>query len=117
MGRIGWYKGAMNQYCGGTTLYLGANCWKGWSGMKHRITLNADALGYKIPTHADIPDYHFYLNETPDPYGPFGLKGISEPMGPAVGAAIANAIYNACGARLDSTPFTPDKILAALGKA
>jgi len=117
-GRVGWYKGAMNQFYGGNTLYIGLNGFEGLvKDEATGITLNADYIGYKIPTHADIPNYFLTMNETPDPYGPMGLKGIAEPMGPAVGACIANAIYNASGARLYATPFTPDKLLAALGKA
>jgi len=118
MGRIGWYKGAQNQYYGGNTLYLGlatTECMV--KDESTGITLNPDFVGYKLLTHADIPEYHLHMDETPDPYGPMGLKGIAEPMGPAIGGATANAIYNACGARITTSPLTCYKILAALGKA
>lgn len=117
-GRVGWYKGAMNQFYGGKTLFMGLNCFEGLvKDEATGITLNPDYLGYKIPTHADIPNYNLFFFENPDPYGPMGAKGISEPQSPAIGPAIANAIYNAVGARVNDTPVTPDKILKALGKA
>ncbi|HVP23666.1 MAG TPA: xanthine dehydrogenase family protein molybdopterin-binding subunit [Conexivisphaerales archaeon] len=47
----------------------------------------------------------------------FGMKGMGEPPLNPPSAAITNAIYNACGARVFSLPLTPDKILKALGKA
>lgn len=118
MGRIGWYRGAENQYYGGNTLYLSLSTTECMvKDESTGITLNPDFVGYKLLTHADIPTYHLNMNETPDPYGPMGLKGIAEPMGPAIQAATANAIYNACGARIYSSPLTCYKILAALGKA
>lgn len=117
-GRVGWYTGAMNQFMGGQTTYMGLSCFEGLvKDEATGITLNPDFLGYKIPTHADIPNYNFYFFENPDPYGPMGIKGIGEPMSPAIGPAIANAIYNAVGARVNDTPLTPDKILKAMGKA
>ncbi|MCL2150425.1 MAG: xanthine dehydrogenase family protein molybdopterin-binding subunit [Dehalococcoidia bacterium] len=118
IGRVGWYKGAMNQFYGGKTLFMGLNCFEGMvKDEATGITLNPDYLGYKIPTHADIPNYDLNFFENPDPYGPMGMKGVSEPQSPAIGPAIANAIYNAVGARVTDTPITPDKILKALGKA
>jgi len=117
VGRVGWYKGAMNQFYGGKTLFMGLNCFEGMiKDEATGITLNPDYLGYKIPTHADIPSYKLSFFENPDPYGPMGLKGIAEPQSPAIGPATANAIYNAVGARVSSTPVSPDKILKALGK-
>lgn len=117
VGRVGWFVGSMNQFMGGSTLYLGLNCFEGMvKDEATGITLNPNYEGYKIPTHADIPNYNFYLFENPEPYGPMGIKGIAEPMGPAIGPAIANAIYNAVGARVNDTPVTPDKVLKAMGK-
>ena len=79
--------------------------------------LNPDYQNYKIATNCECPDWDLNLYECPDPYGPFGAKGICEPQSPAIAPAIANAIYNAIGARLYTTPFTPENILEALGKA
>jgi 4-hydroxybenzoyl-CoA reductase alpha subunit len=71
-------------------------------------------LEYKSPTTLDMPPVETYLIEEPDPNGPFGAKEVGQgpllPMMPAV----ANAIYDACGVRVDELPITPDKILRAL---
>ena len=49
-----------------------------------------------------------------DPQGPYGAKDVGEPHTHPGPAAIANAIYDATGARIKSLPITPDKILRAL---
>ena len=50
----------------------------------------------------------------PEPTGPFGAKGIGEAAMNPVAAAYANAIANAIGVRVPTTPLTPNKVLAAL---
>ena len=52
--------------------------------------------------------------ERPAENGPFGAKGIGEMTANAPIPAIANAIYDACGVRLESMPFTPEKVLRGL---
>jgi xanthine dehydrogenase molybdenum-binding subunit len=52
--------------------------------------------------------------ETDDPAGPFGAKGIGEPGCVPTAPAIANAIYDAIGVRINDLPITPEKIVAAL---
>jgi CO/xanthine dehydrogenase Mo-binding subunit len=52
--------------------------------------------------------------ERPAENGPFGAKGIGEMTANAPIPALANAIYDACGVRLESMPFTPEKILRGL---
>lgn len=81
------------------------------------VTLNANYLDYKIPTHADVPDIPVILYERISQYGPFGAHGIGEPILGPNSPALINAIYNACGARIRTVMAAPDKILAALGKA
>jgi CO/xanthine dehydrogenase Mo-binding subunit len=69
---------------------------------------------YKIPTIADAPQLRLVLiTDTPGP-GPFGAKSAGELANPAVGAAIANAIDNAVGARVMSLPITAEKVRAVL---
>ncbi|MBI4062876.1 MAG: molybdopterin-dependent oxidoreductase [Elusimicrobia bacterium] len=71
-------------------------------------------LDYKIPTMEDMPELEIFLVETGDPAGPFGAKEVGQgPLLPVI-PAIANAIYDAVGVRIDETPFTPEKILLAL---
>jgi CO/xanthine dehydrogenase Mo-binding subunit len=69
---------------------------------------------YKIPTIADAPPLRLVLiTDAPGP-GPFGAKSVGELANPAVGAAIANAVDAAVGARVMSLPITAEKVRAAL---
>jgi 4-hydroxybenzoyl-CoA reductase subunit alpha len=71
-------------------------------------------LEYKSPTTFETPEIHSYLVETLDPEGPFGAKEVGQgPLLPVI-PAVANAVYDAVGVRIDETPITPDKILRAL---
>jgi 4-hydroxybenzoyl-CoA reductase alpha subunit len=71
-------------------------------------------LEYKSPTTLETPDIRTVLVETLDPEGPYGAKEAGQgPLLP-VAPAIANAVYNAVGVRIDETPITADKILKAL---
>jgi 4-hydroxybenzoyl-CoA reductase subunit alpha len=71
-------------------------------------------LDYRIPTFEDTPEIESIIIEKPDPRGPYGAKEAGEgPLHPVL-PAIANAIFDAVGIRMDELPITPEKILAAL---
>jgi 4-hydroxybenzoyl-CoA reductase subunit alpha len=71
-------------------------------------------LEYKSITSLDMPQVETVLIEEPDPNCPFGAKEVGQgPLLP-VPPAVANAIYDAVGVRIDEVPITPDKILRAL---
>ncbi|MCA9708814.1 MAG: molybdopterin-dependent oxidoreductase, partial [Myxococcales bacterium] len=71
-------------------------------------------LDYRIPTFLDTPKLRALIVEAPDEQGPYGAKEAGEgPLHPSI-PAIANAIYDAIGVRLDELPFTPERVLAAL---
>jgi 4-hydroxybenzoyl-CoA reductase subunit alpha len=71
-------------------------------------------LEYKVPSILDMPEVETILVEEPDPAGPFGAKEVGQgPLLP-IPPAIANAVYDAVRVRVDETPITPDKVLAAL---
>jgi 4-hydroxybenzoyl-CoA reductase subunit alpha len=71
-------------------------------------------LEYKSPTTLDMPEVFTELVENPDPRGPFGAKEVGQgPLLPVM-PAIANAVYDAIGVRIDEVPITPEKILKAL---
>ncbi len=71
-------------------------------------------LEYKSPTTLEMCDVVTYLIEDPDPNGPFGAKEVGQgPLLP-VAPAIANAVYDAVGVRIDEVPITPEKVLRAL---
>ena len=69
---------------------------------------------FLIPTALDVPDIQSLLVEHPDPRGPFGAKGVGEPPSVMPMPALANAILDATGARLNEIPMTPEKIFNAL---
>jgi len=71
-------------------------------------------LEYKLPTVHEMPEVEAILVESVDPEGPFGAKECGQgPLLPVI-PAIANAIYDAVGIRVDEVPVTPDKLLPAM---
>jgi 4-hydroxybenzoyl-CoA reductase subunit alpha len=71
-------------------------------------------LEYKSPTTLDMPEVVTSLIENPDPRGPFGAKEVGQgPLLPVM-PAVANAVYDALGVRIDEVPITPEKIIKAL---
>ncbi len=71
-------------------------------------------LEYKSPTTMDMPEVETFLIEDPDPNGPFGAKEVGQgPLLP-VTPALANAVFDAIGVRIDEVPITPEKIVRAL---
>lgn len=73
-------------------------------------------LEYKSLTSLDMPEVDTVLVEEPDPNCPFGAKEVGQgPLLPVM-PALANAIYDALGVRIDELPITPDKVLRALEK-
>ncbi len=71
-------------------------------------------LDYRIPTSMDCPDFEALIVEAHDPEGPYGAKEAGEgPLHPSL-PAIANAIYDAIGIRIDSLPFTPERVWKAI---
>lgn len=82
--------------------------------VKDGKVLNPDLLDYRLFTSADMPVIETYIIETDDPGGPFGAKGVGEMGGTPTAAAIANAIYDAVGVRMNQVPMTAERVLAAL---
>ena len=73
-------------------------------------------LDYKLPTAVDTPELSSLLVESGDPEGPYGAKEVGEgPLHPSI-PAIANAIHDAVGVRIDALPFTPARVLRALAE-
>ncbi|TXT50590.1 MAG: putative selenate reductase molybdopterin-binding subunit [Spirochaetes bacterium] len=79
--------------------------------------LNPRFLDYKVPTMAELPeDLHVELMPVEDEVGPYGAKSISEISVNGAAPAIAIAIHDAVGAWVREWPFTPERVLKALGK-
>jgi hypothetical protein len=76
--------------------------------------MNPGLLEYRSPSSAESPEIEPVIVESIDPEGPFGAKECSEGSLAATIPAIANAIYDAVGVRLRESPFTPERVLAAL---
>jgi len=95
-----------------------------WMGMGQALTeemvwkdgmlMNAGLLEYRSPSSVESPEVEPIIVESVDPEGPFGAKECSEGSLAATIPAIANAIYDAVGVRLHESPFTPERVLAAL---
>jgi xanthine dehydrogenase molybdenum-binding subunit len=83
---------------------------------KEGKVLNGNFTDYRIPTIRDVPPIETVFVEEPDPFGPFGAKGLGEITQVPTAPAIANAIYDAVGVRLKELPMTPERILASIRK-
>ena len=76
---------------------------------------NPTLMDYKIPTFAELPEtLRAYLVESHEPSGPFGAKSVGEIGINGVAAAIANAVADAVGARIDRLPITGERVLNAM---
>ena len=83
---------------------------------RHVVHKIPSLLEYKSPTTLEMCDVITYIIEDPDPNGPFGAKEVGQgPLLPVM-PAVANAVYDAVGVRVDEIPITPEKVLKALKK-
>ena len=99
------------QIWGGLVQGIGLALTEDFEDLKKHTTLT----GCGIPQINDAPDEMPIIHqETPRPYGPFGMSGSGEMPLSAPHAAMINAIYNACGVRITHLPALPEKILAGL---
>ncbi|WP_336346400.1 aldehyde oxidoreductase molybdenum-binding subunit PaoC [Pseudomonas monsensis] len=115
-GRILNPKAARSQVIGAMTMGVGAALMEELAvDKKLGFFVNHDLAGYEVPVHADIPHQEvIFLDETDPLSSPMKAKGVGELGICGVSAAVANAIYNATGARVREYPITLDKILSSL---
>jgi CO/xanthine dehydrogenase Mo-binding subunit len=73
-------------------------------------------LDYALPRASDVPPIQVALVEVPAERGPFGAKGVGEPPVVPVAAAIANAIADVSGARVETLPIVPEAVVSALAQ-
>jgi len=104
---------AVGQIIGGVAMGLGFSL-KEAIVHKDGVIQNVNFDKYKIPTAPEMPEVDAILVENPDPAGPWGAKALGEPTNELMGAAVANAIFNATGVRFLETPITAEKIRNAL---
>ncbi|WP_422034580.1 aldehyde oxidoreductase molybdenum-binding subunit PaoC [Reyranella sp.] len=112
-GRILNPKSARSQVIGAMTMGAGAALMEELAvDTRHGFFVNHDLAGYEVPVHADIPHQEvIFLDETDPLSSPMKAKGVGELGICGVGAAVANAIYNATGVRVRDYPITLDKLL------
>lgn len=82
--------------------------------LKDGKVLNPSFVDYKIPTSDDMPELIIKFVENPEESGPYGARGVAEPAMVPTAPAIANAIYAATGIRLNTMPFTAERVLNAI---
>jgi CO/xanthine dehydrogenase Mo-binding subunit len=97
-----------------------------WMGMSHALYETTepyypdrdhspkDFAGYLMPGPAELPVIESVVLEVPSANGPYGVKGVGEMTANSPIPAIVNAIYHACGVRVDALPVTPELILRGL---
>ena len=76
--------------------------------------VNSSFLDYRMPTSLDLPMIDSVIVEVANPGHPYGVRGVGEvPIVPPM-AAIANAIHDAIGTRMEELPMSPGAVLEAL---
>src|SRR5712672_1370740 len=115
-GRILNAKTARSQAIGGMVFGVGAALQEAMTlDPRFGYFVNHDLAEYHVPVHADVPEVDaIFIPELDNKSNPLKSKGIGELGICGAGASIANAIYNACGARIRDYPITLDKVLSKL---
>ena len=115
-GRILNPKAARSQVIGAMTMGVGSALMEELAVDKRfGFFVNHDLAGYEVPVHADIPHQEvIFLEEADDKANPMKAKGVGELGLCGVGAAVANAVYNATGVRIRDYPLTLEKHLDRL---
>lgn len=111
-GRIINPKTAASQFRGGIIMGLGLALMEEtqFDPRNGRI-MNPSLADYHVPVHADVPAIDVIWTDIPDPHAPMGAHGIGEIGITGVGAAVANAVFNATGKRVRDLPITLDKLM------
>jgi xanthine dehydrogenase YagR molybdenum-binding subunit len=115
-GRILNPKTARSQVIGAMTMGLGAALMEELAvDTRMGLFVNHDLASYEVPVHADVPHQDVIFLDEVDPLSsPMKAKGVGELGICGVSAAVANAVYNATGARVRDYPVTIDKLLAGM---
>ncbi|MEE9150040.1 MAG: molybdopterin cofactor-binding domain-containing protein, partial [Candidatus Tectomicrobia bacterium] len=102
------------QMQGGTVQGLGWALHEEYFYTEDSTLANTTFLDYRMPTTLDVPMIETMIIEVPNPRHPFGIRGVGEvPIIPPL-AAVANAVYDAIGVRMNTLPMSPGAILEAL---
>ena len=111
-GRILNAKTARSQFRGGIIMGLGTTLMEEtqFDERSGRV-MNTSLAEDHIPVHLDVPDIDVIWTAVPDPHTPMRVTGIGEIGITGVGAAVANAVFNATGKRVRDLPITLDKLV------
>ncbi|HVP13213.1 MAG TPA: molybdopterin cofactor-binding domain-containing protein, partial [Phycisphaerae bacterium] len=108
---------ALGQIYGAVLKTIGHSLWEEMILDQDGRCLNANLLDYKVPMIGDLPDdFRAELVYTNDPFGPYGSKSVSEISCNGAAPVIAAAIHDAIGIWIRRWPFSPEKILRAIGR-
>jgi xanthine dehydrogenase YagR molybdenum-binding subunit len=111
-GRIINPKTAMSQFRGGMIMGMGMALMEETRvDERNGRIMNPSLSEYHVPVHLDVPEIEVMWTDIPDPHAPMGARGIGEIGITGTSAAIANAVYNACGIRVRDLPITLDKLM------
>jgi xanthine dehydrogenase YagR molybdenum-binding subunit len=111
-GRILNPKMARSQFRGGMIMGLGLALVEDTHfDERNGRVVNASLAEYHVPAHMDVPEIDVLWTDIPDPQAPLGALGVGEIGITGVGAAVANAVYNATGRRVRELPITLDKLM------
>ncbi len=115
-GRILNPKSARSQVIGAMTMGVGAALMEdAIVDKRFGYFVNHDMAEYHVPVHADVPHQDvFFMDELDEKSSPMKAKGVGELGICGVGAAVANAVYNACGVRIREYPLTLDKVITGM---
>jgi CO/xanthine dehydrogenase Mo-binding subunit len=105
------------QIHGGVTQGIGWALFEGLEYDENGQLLTSTWMDYALPHSQDVPNITSIMVEIPSELGPFGAKGVGEPPVVPVAGAIANAIYDAVGARVTQLPMTPERVFDAINAA
>ena len=113
-GRILNAKTAASQFRGGIVMGLGLALMEEtqFDERSGRI-MNPSLTQYHVPVHLDVPEIDVIWTDIADPHAPMGAHGVGEIGITGVGAAVANAVFNATGKRVRELPITLDKLMGA----
>jgi xanthine dehydrogenase YagR molybdenum-binding subunit len=111
-GRIINAKTAASQFRGGIIMGLGLALMEEtqFDERTGRV-MNPSLAEYHVPVHLDVPEIDVIWTDEADPHTPMGARGVGEIGITGVGAAVANAVFNATGKRVRDLPITLDKLL------
>jgi xanthine dehydrogenase YagR molybdenum-binding subunit len=106
-GRILNPKTAASQFRGGIIMGLGLALMEETQfDERNGRVMNPSLAEYHVPVHMDVPEIDVIWTDIPDPHAPMGAHGVGEIGITGVGAAVANAVYNATGKRVRHLPIT-----------